>query len=238
MPPNIMVALDLNHYWSCAPYELIDRLKRAGCTHYKVHDPLPGLNLRETAAHLRKAVLPGNTAVLKIDNKEDDIPSRVIKAVENHLRMGFDLSTVHAKGGREMLEALVKAGLAEHVVAVTALTSSKDKDILEITGMRRQELAVHLSNIAVDCGIKAGLVCGAPDIPLIKKVIPRRLPFLTPGIHLAGTPAADDQQAVATPCEAANFGSDIIILGRSIIESKTPELVFTQVKAELDALCA
>ncbi|MEI6864346.1 MAG: orotidine 5'-phosphate decarboxylase / HUMPS family protein [Candidatus Adlerbacteria bacterium] len=227
-----MVALDLNRYWGQAPYELIGRLKRAGCTHYKVHKKLPTMDIETTARALRNAILPGKSATLMIDIKKYDIESQLIDAVEEHVTVGFNLVTVHASVGRTILSKVVKE-FGDHVVAVTALTGIEDQDFLAVYGKTRAELEIVLGKIAFDSGITAGIVCSAPGIPALQQYV-KGVPFMTPGIRLAGH-ASNDQVAVATPKEAVNFGSSLLITGRPIIESKHPEKVFADIQAQVAA---
>jgi orotidine 5'-phosphate decarboxylase subfamily 1 len=217
--PSVMVALDLNRHWAQAPYDLGYRLKLAQCTHYKVHDPFPTMDLRATAHYLRTSVQPGKSATVMLDNKEHDILSRVLKAVENHVRMGFHLTTVHAMCGREVLTALADE-FGDHVVAVTTLTSMQEKDLRELYGGRKShaQMELHLGRIAFDCGIRAGLVCSAPGVPALKKYV-KDVPFMTPGIYLPSQGQPSDQRWAATPKQAVDFGSNCLIVGRSILGS-------------------
>lgn len=216
MMPEIMAALDLNHYWSRAPHEFVYRLKQAGCTNYKVHDPLPTMDLKTTAAYLRNAVLPGKSATIMLDNKECDIPSRVVKAVENHLRMGFDLTTVHARGGMDTLRALEKADFGKHVVVVTVLTSETEADLRRVFGRGRAELELEFTKMGVEAGMQGGVVCSAKGIPALRSIA-KNIPFIIPGIHLSNQIPAADQQTSVAPQEAATLGATKLVLGRSFV---------------------
>lgn len=213
----MMVSLDLPRRWQQAHYDLGSRLKQAGCTHYKVHDPFPTMDLAATAKYLSTSVLPGNSATVMLDNKEHDILSRVLKAVENHLRMGFRLTTVHTMCGREVLTELAKE-FGDAVVAVTTLTSMQEKDLQEIHSNKKThaEMELHLGRIAFDCGIRAGIVCSAPGVPALKEYV-KGVPFMTPGIYLPSQGQSSDQRWAATPKEAVDFGSNCLIVGRSIL---------------------
>ncbi|OGC93413.1 hypothetical protein A2389_02600 [Candidatus Adlerbacteria bacterium RIFOXYB1_FULL_48_10] len=234
--PDVMVSLDLNRRWAQAPYDLIHRLKKERCTHFKVHDPLPSMDLRATAHYLRTSMYPGTSATVMLDNKEHDILSRVLKAVENHLRMGFRFTTVHTMCGREALTELAKE-FGDAVVAVTTLTSMQEKDLQEIHGNTKThaEMELHLGRIAFDCGIRAGIVCSAPGVPALKEYV-KGVPFMTPGIYVPSQGQPSDQRWAATPKEAVDFGSDCLIVGRSIMTDSAPEKIYKQIVDEVSNL--
>jgi orotidine-5'-phosphate decarboxylase len=148
-----------------------------------------------------------------LDVKLHDIPNTVHGASRVLGALGVRFLTVHASGGKEMLEAAVQglregaeaAGLAAPtVLAVTILTSdrSASADLLK----ERLEAAV-----AAGCG---GVVCAATDLSVIRAAEPS-ITTVVPGIRPAGTPT-HDQNRVATPAEAIKSGADILVVGRAI----------------------
>ena len=65
-----------------------------------------------------------------LDLKLHDIPETVARATARVASLGAGLLTVHAGGGRAMLEAAVEnAGAELRVLAVTVLTSLDDADL-------------------------------------------------------------------------------------------------------------
>lgn len=240
--PEVMVALDLNFYWSRVPYEFVRRLRDAGCVQYKVHDPLPSMDLKTTVMLLKRSALPGQTVTIMFDNKECDIPSRVVRAVENHIQMGFSLTTVHARGGLDTLKELEREGFAKHVVVVTALTSEKEEDLYRVFGKNRAELELLFAKMAVDAGMQGGIVCSAQGIPAIRPIT-GNMPFIIPGVHFSDQAPAADQQTSVTPRAAATFGATSVVMGRSIIGTEkqhepNPERMFARAKKELMGVSA
>src|SRR5882762_1946619 len=64
-----------------------------------------------------------------LDLKLHDIPETVARATARIAALGAGLITVHAAGGRAMLEAAVRSAGAARVLAVTVLTSLDDNDL-------------------------------------------------------------------------------------------------------------
>src|SRR3954451_1956729 len=84
-----------------------------------------------------------------LDLKLHDIPETVARATARVASLGAGLLTVHASGGRAMLEAAVKNAGDMRVLAVTVLTSLDEADLTDIGAQgpiadlvkRRAELA-------------------------------------------------------------------------------------------------
>lgn len=216
-----MVALDLPLRWQVAPYELLNHLRNAGCTHYKIHLPFPALQLRETISATRRAVLPARHATIMFDNKEHDTPETVVNAVRHQRRDGVDQSTVHASGGRALFKKLKEEELIEMVVAVTVLTSMSFEDVEEVYGAHRFDVVRRLARIAAEYGVDK-FVCAVADIPHLRDAVrdicePR---IFTPGIRPRWFTTDTEQFMVATPQQAAIAGSDCTIVGRPVTSNK------------------
>ncbi|HEX5060504.1 MAG TPA: orotidine-5'-phosphate decarboxylase, partial [Kofleriaceae bacterium] len=67
-----------------------------------------------------------------LDLKLHDIPETVARATAKVASLGAGLLTVHAGGGRAMLEAAVKNAGDMRVLAVTVLTSLDDSDLADV----------------------------------------------------------------------------------------------------------
>src|SRR3546814_1690868 len=86
-----------------------------------------------------------------LDLKFHDIPNTVGKAIQALRPLEPAILTVHAAGGRAMLEdAKAAAPLGTKVVAVTTLTSLDDRDLKTI-GVDRApgEQVLHLTELAM-----------------------------------------------------------------------------------------
>lgn len=161
---------------------------------------------------------------LFLDLKFHDIPAQVEGACRSAAALGAELMTVHAGGGRAMLEAAARGaatgaqeagGLDCRVLAVTVLTSLDDTDLRDI-GVQRstddQVLALARLAQAAGCG---GVVASPKELGLLRPNLPSPFGILTPGIRPAGA-AVGDQKRVTTPADAIAAGSDWLVIGRPI----------------------
>ncbi len=160
------------------------------------------------------------------DAKLHDIPNTVNRAARRLGRYGVRWLTVHAAGGPAMLEAAAE-GLAEGaggrlagVLAVTILTSLDDADLAKVgvVGTGGKQVS-RLAKLAAAHGVE-GVVCSVKELGDVAQVAPGLLKA-TPGIRPAGV-EHHDQTRVATPREAAERGSDLIIVGRPITRAPDP----------------
>ena len=156
-----------------------------------------------------------------LDLKLHDIPSTVAKAVAALRPLEPAVLTVHAAGGRAMLEAArAAAAPTTKVVAVTVLTSL-DRDDLQSTGITSDpaEQVRRLAQLARDSGLD-GIVCSGAEVAAVKSAWPNGF-FVVPGVRLAGG-AAGDQKRVVTPREALESGASILVVGRPITGAEDP----------------
>ena len=158
-----------------------------------------------------------------LDLKLHDIPNTVVGAVRSAVSLGVRFVTVHASGGRLMLEAAAKAveGSLTTILAVTVLTSLDDADLREIgysTGTR--ETVLRLARMARETGI-GGLVCSAQEVADVRDVVRNGVVLVTPGVRLPED-AVGDQKRVVTPDEAVRHGSDFLVIGRPITQAADP----------------
>jgi orotidine-5'-phosphate decarboxylase len=159
-----------------------------------------------------------------LDLKFHDIPDQVEGACRAAARLGVGLLTVHASGGRAMLEAAVGGAslgareaetLGTSVLAVTVLTSLDQSDLSAVGVERTVDAQVlALARLARDAGC-AGVVASPRELPLLRPAVPRPFGILTPGIRPAGT-EAQDQKRVTTPADAVRGGADWLVVGRPI----------------------
>ena len=159
-----------------------------------------------------------------LDLKFHDIPNTVYEAVKSSADLGVWMVNVHASGGREMLDAAKKAldGYKNPplLIGVTLLTSLSEESLKDIglTGLPEQVL--RLASLAKEVGLN-GVVCAPSDITSIKNKFGKEFLTVTPGIRPSKS-NLNDQRRVATPSEAIKSGSDFIVIGRPITESKNP----------------
>jgi len=180
----------------------------------------------------------GVTAILELgipvflDLKLHDIPNTVMKAVEALRPLEPAVLTVHAAGGRAMLEA-AKAAAAPttKVVAVTVLTSLDGDDLRSIgVGGAPAEQVERLAELARSSGLD-GIVCSGAEVGAARQAWPGGF-FVVPGVRLAGG-AAGDQKRVVTPRKALDSGASILVIGRPITGAEDPPAALRDIALSL-----
>jgi orotidine-5'-phosphate decarboxylase len=177
----------------------------------------------EGPAVVRDLVAAGRRVFL--DLKFHDIPATVAGAASQAARLGVSMFTVHASGGRAMLEAAVKASAnsaqSPIIVAVTVLTSLMDSDLADI-GVREAitDQVLRLARLAKSAGCR-GVVASPREAALLRQELGPDFLIVTPGVRPAGD-SAGDQARVATPAQAIAAGASHIVVGRPITASKDP----------------
>jgi orotidine-5'-phosphate decarboxylase len=162
-----------------------------------------------------------------LDLKFHDIPNTVSHGVLEAAKLGVSLMTIHAAGGRAMMETVAKelqdkfGSRKPMVVAVTVLTSLNEAGLAEV-GIARpmSQQVVAMAKLAEECGI-AGVVCSPQEIHLVRQAVGPNFKIVTPGIRMPGQ-SANDQQRLATPREALTAGADYIVVGRAVTASPDP----------------
>jgi orotidine-5'-phosphate decarboxylase len=160
-----------------------------------------------------------------LDLKLHDIPNTVAGAVRSALALQPAMLTLHASGGRAMLEAAVEAKnslqASTLLLAVTVLTSLDDRDLhsLGVAGAAAEQVE-RLAELAIAAGVD-GLVCSPHEITRLRRVIPLSVKLVVPGIRPAGA-AGDDQKRVMTPAQALDAGADVLVIGRPITAATDP----------------
>lgn len=167
-----------------------------------------------------------------LDLKLHDIPNTVAKAIMALAPLEPAILTVHASGGRAMLEdAKASAPLGTKVVAVTMLTSLDDSD-LTATGVvgSAHDQVVRLTELAMASGID-GIVCSGNEVAAAKKVWPKGF-FVVPGVRPADG-AVGDQKRTTTPRQALDAGASILVVGRPITQAEDPDQAARAIEATL-----
>jgi orotidine-5'-phosphate decarboxylase len=166
------------------------------------------------------------------DLKLHDIPNTVRGAAKRIAAAGARWVTVHAAGGREMMEAAVAGMGGTGVLAVTVLTSFAEHD-LESIGVRSgiENQVIGLAELAVEAEVE-GLVCAPGDVAAIRAKGIASTVF-TPGIRLEGSTGDDDQKRVGTPVSAVTAGADYLVIGRPITKAPDPVSALREITASL-----
>lgn len=172
-----------------------------------------------------------------LDLKFHDIPNTVAGAVRSAAALGVRLLTVHASGGRAMLEAAREAAGTEcGVLGVTVLTSYDGTSLARSWGrgcaaLSVEEEVLRLSGDAAEAGLH-GVVCSGAEAAAVAAAYGERLALLVPGIRFAGGDA-HDQRRVVTPRAARAAGARYLVLGRAVTAARDPRAAMEQVLAEL-----
>ena len=157
----------------------------------------------------------GGTKVF-LDMKLLDIDNTVAKGVENIVKMGVNMLTLHAypKAIRAAVEAARGSDLC--LLAVTVLTSMNEEDMIE-AGYEYDPhtLVLRRSEQALRAGM-GGIVCSASEAATVRKVVGPKLAVVTPGIRPAGGDPGD-QKRVVTPADAIRAGASHLVVARPIV---------------------
>lgn len=167
-----------------------------------------------------------------LDLKLHDIPNTVGKAIQALRGLEPAVLTVHAAGGRAMLEdAKAAAPVDTKVVAVTMLTSLDEND-LRATGVggSAHDQVLRLTELAMDAGVD-GIVCSGAEVKAAHKLWPKGF-FVVPGVRPANG-AIGDQKRVVTPRAAVDAGASIVVVGRPITAAEDPDLAAREISATL-----
>ena len=162
---------------------------------------------------------------LMLDLKLKDIPQTVYKAIKALDDIKFGFLTIHAQGGKAMIEKAKEAASEiksqPKILMVTILTSLNDNDLKSMgndNGVMQQ--VEHFAKMAKEMGV--GVVCSGHEAKTVRKILGSNLQIFTPGVRMPND-NSDDQQRVCTPLESIKNGSDKIIMGRSLIKGNIEE---------------
>lgn len=156
-----------------------------------------------------------------LDLKLHDIPNTVAGAMQAIHVLEPAIVTVHASGGRAMMED-AKAAAAKNtkVVAVTMLTSLDERDLMR-TGVNgnAHDQVMRLAELAQTAGLD-GIVCSGREVGAVRKQWKDGF-FVVPGLRLNGGPNGD-QKRVVTPRQARDDGASVLVVGRPISRAEDP----------------
>lgn len=181
----------------------------------------PRVVLRWGRTAIEEAARTG--AAVFLDFKFHDIPSTVAGAVGAARELGVSYLTVHAGGGRRMMEAAVEAAGDEvRVLGITVLThlAPEDLDELDLPGQAADRVLTWASS-ARQAGC-AGVVCSPLELASLRQRLGAKLLLVSPGIRFEDS-AGDDQRRVATPAAALRSGADLMVIGRPLTQASDPE---------------
>jgi orotidine-5'-phosphate decarboxylase len=162
---------------------------------------------RELAAEGKKIFL---------DMKLLDIDNTVAKGVENIVKMGMTMLTLHAYPKTMRAAVAAARGSDLCLLGVSVLTSMDEQDMID-AGYEYDPhtLVLRRAEQALAAGM-GGLVCAATEAAAVRKIVGSELAIVTPGIRPAGAEVGD-QKRVMTPADAIRAGSSHLVVARPIV---------------------
>ncbi len=168
-----------------------------------------------------------------LDMKLLDIDNTVAKGVENIVKIGVDMLTIHAypKAMRAAVEAAKGSSLC--LLGVTVLTSMDAADLSE-AGYRDDPKTLVLKRAAQarDAGM-GGIVASAHEAKAIREIVGNDMAVVTPGIRPSGGDAGD-QKRVMTPGDALLAGASHLVVARPIVAADDPLAAAKAILNEMD----
>ncbi|MEW6632505.1 MAG: orotidine-5'-phosphate decarboxylase [Pseudomonadota bacterium] len=178
--------------------------------------------------------LASGGAKVFLDMKLLDIDNTVAKGVENIVKMGMTMLTLHAypKPMRAAVEAAKGSDLC--LLAVTVLTSMDEQDMIDAgyeydphtLVLRRSEQALHAG--------MGGIVCSAGEASAVRRIVGPDMAVVTPGIRPAGSDHGD-QKRVMTPADAIRSGASHLVVGRPIVAAPDRRAAAEAILAEMQS---
>ncbi|MFC3173443.1 orotidine-5'-phosphate decarboxylase [Novosphingobium bradum] len=168
-----------------------------------------------------------------LDLKLHDIPNTVAGAMQAIHVLQPAIVTVHAAGGRAMLED-AKAAAGDHckVVAVTVLTSLDDADLAATgVGGTPHDQVLRLADLAQEAGLD-GIVCSGHEVGEVHRRWKNGY-LVVPGLRPAEAGHLADQKRVVTPRSARDAGASVLVIGRPIARAEDPVAAARAIEATL-----
>ncbi|MFA5039869.1 MAG: orotidine-5'-phosphate decarboxylase [Candidatus Omnitrophota bacterium] len=163
-----------------------------------------------------------------LDLKFHDIPNTVSQSVAAAADLGVFMLTVHAQGGKAMLDAARlaarRARRPPKIVAVTLLTSQQ-----AAASVSKRIMA--LAEEAFESKLE-GVVASAQECQALRRKFGKGFIIVTPGIRPQSAEKGD-QKRVATAGQAVRAGSSYLVVGRPVIEAADPRQAVEDILAEM-----
>lgn len=233
---RLIVALDVSSME--AMKEIVESLGDS-VSYYKV-----GMELFYAAGEQTVAYLRDKNKSVFLDLKLHDIPNTVAHGIKSLTRLGAKLITIHAQGGKVMMQAAMKAAHEAAVelgierpklLAITALTSFDEENWTAIGGhLPIADHVLQLAKLAKEAGVD-GVVASALEASMIRKACGEDFIIVTPGIRPSFA-VANDQKRVATPKSALSDGASRLVIGRPITKAENPREAVRLIVKEMESV--
>ena len=167
-----------------------------------------------------------------LDLKFHDIPNTVAGAMQAIHVLEPAIVTVHASGGRAMMEdAKAAAGNGTSVVAVTMLTSLDERDLVRTgIGGTPHDQVMRLAELAEAAGLD-GIVCSGQEVAAVSRQWKDGF-FVVPGLRM-NEGNHGDQKRVVSPRQARDDGASVLVVGRPISRAEDPVEAARAIEATL-----
>ena len=168
-----------------------------------------------------------------LDMKLLDIDNTIAKGVENIVRMGVQMTTIHAYPNA--MKAAVEAARGSDLclLGVTVLTSMDDNDLVKSGySLNAHDLVLQRANQASEFGM-GGVVASANEASEIRHSVRPEMMIVTPGIRPSGADVGD-QKRVMTPADAIKAGSTHLVVGSPVTAADDPKAAAQAIIAEIE----
>ena len=219
---KIIVALDVPS--AIAAIDLCDRLPQV--SFWKV-----GLELFIADGNTILRELKDRNKRIFLDLKLHDIPNTVASACRIATKYGADFLTIHASGGKAMMQA-AQAEVQDsetQLLAVSLLTSISASELssdLKVS-LAVPEYVSQMVLLAKESGL-TGAVCSPHEVASLRSLVDDDFCFVTPGVRPVGS-AVGDQSRVMTPKQAIAAGANYLVIGRPITAALDPVVAWEKI---------
>ncbi|PZO43459.1 MAG: orotidine-5'-phosphate decarboxylase [Pseudanabaena frigida] len=219
---KIIVALDFPT--AIAAINLCDRLPEV--SFWKV-----GLELFIADGSTVLRELKARNKKIFLDLKLHDIPNTVASACRIATKYGADFLTIHASGGKAMMQAAQAEvrGSTTQLLAISLLTSISAQELasdLKVS-VEVPEYVAEMVVLAQKSGL-TGAVCSPHEVANLRSLLGDDFCFVTPGVRPTGA-ALGDQSRVMTPKQAIAAGANYLVIGRPITAAIDPVSAWKQI---------
>jgi orotidine-5'-phosphate decarboxylase len=170
-----------------------------------------------------------------LDLKLHDIPNTVASACRVATKYGADFLTIHAAGGKAMMQAAQAEveGSSTQLLAVSLLTSISALE-LALDLKVSLEVPEYVSQMVLNAQASglSGAVCSPHEVAKLRSQLRNDFCFVTPGVRPAGA-AVGDQSRVMTPKDAIAAGANYLVIGRPITTAPDPVAAWESICQEL-----
>lgn len=174
-----------------------------------------------------------------LDLKLKDIPNTIKRAATNLMELKPNYLSVHLTGGSKMISEIVSIKNETKILGVSMLTSLDENDLKEFgLKINSKEYVENLAKLGIKSGID-GIVSSAQELSYLKqKINKKNFFYVTPGVRLPND-NSNDQKRIITPGQAIKSGASIIIVGRTVTDSRKPieaiKEIYNDIEVQLES---